>query len=79
MTGESTTVGAAHTTLPRFMQAVVLTGHGDLDRLSFRTDLPVPHPGPGEVLVAVGACGLDNTDVNTRTACNIAVTVTTHA
>ena len=49
------------------MRAVVLTGHGGLDRLSFREDWPVPDPGPGEALVAVGACGLNNTDVNTRT------------
>ena len=53
--------------LPRVMRAVVLTGHGGLDRLSVRDDWPVPDPGPGEVLVAVGACGLNNTDVNTRT------------
>jgi len=52
---------------PRVMRAVVLTGHGGLDRLSVRDDWPVPNPGPGEVLVAVGACGLNNTDVNTRT------------
>ena len=52
---------------PRVMRAVVLTGHGGLDRLSVRDDWPVPDPGPGEVLVAVGACGLNNTDVNTRT------------
>ena len=69
MTDEpTTTVCAAHATLSRSMRAVVLTGHGGLDRLSFRTDVPVPRPGPGEVLVAVGACGLNNTDVNTRTA-----------
>lgn len=53
--------------LPRSMRAVVLTGHGGLDRLSFREDWPVPDPGPGEALVAVSACGLNNTDVNTRT------------
>lgn len=54
--------------LPETMRAVVLTGHGGLDRLEYRTDWPVPRPGPGEVLIAVGACGLNNTDVNTRTA-----------
>ena len=57
-----------HTALPRLMRAVVLTGHGGLDRLSVREDWPRPDPGPREVLIAVGACGLNNTDVNTRTA-----------
>ena len=50
------------------MRAVVLTGHGGLDRLSVREDWPLPVPGSNGVLVAVGACGLNNTDVNTRTA-----------
>ena len=50
------------------MRAVVLTGHGGVDRLSFRDDWPRPSPGPGQALIQVGACGLNNTDVNTRTA-----------
>lgn len=49
------------------MRAFVLTGHGDMDRLEYRTDWPVRRPGPGEVLIKVHACGLNNTDVNTRT------------
>ena len=49
------------------MRAVVLTGHGGLDKLEYRTDVPTPTPGPDEVLVRVGACGLNNTDINTRT------------
>ena len=49
------------------MRAFVLTGHGDLDKLEYRTDYPKPTPGPLDVLVKVGACGLNNTDVNTRT------------
>ncbi len=53
--------------IPDTMRAVVLTGHGDLDKLVFRDNWPVPAPGPGEVLVQVLACGLNNTDVNTRT------------
>ena len=50
------------------MRAVVLTGHGGLDKLEYREDWPAPEPGPGEVLVRVSACGLNNTDINTRTA-----------
>ncbi len=34
--------------LPRAMRAVVLTGHGGLDRLSVRDDWPVPNPEPGD-------------------------------
>ena len=70
MTGESafTDSPAARPTVPRSMRAVLLTRHGGLDRLSVREDVPVPVPGPGQVLVAVDACGLNNTDVNTRTA-----------
>ena len=50
------------------MQAMVLTGHGDLDKLEYHSDWPTPTPGPEEVLIKVHACGLNNTDVNTRTA-----------
>ncbi len=50
------------------MRAVVLTGHGGLDKLEYHENWPTPEPGPGEVLVRVGACGLNNTDINTRTA-----------
>ncbi|PSM16362.1 alcohol dehydrogenase family protein [Nitratireductor sp. StC3] len=53
---------------PDSMRAVVLTGHGGLDKLAYREDWPVPDPAPGEVLIRVGACGLNNTDINTRTA-----------
>lgn len=50
------------------MRAVVLTGHGGLDKLEYREDWPTPVPADGEVLVRVAACGLNNTDINTRTA-----------
>ncbi len=53
-------------TLPATMRAMVTMGHGDIDRIVFRPDWPRPDPGPGEVLIRVGACGLNNTDVNTR-------------
>ncbi|MFK0166980.1 alcohol dehydrogenase family protein [Rhizobium sp. NPDC090279] len=48
------------------MKAVVLHGHGGLDKLVFQ-DVPVPVPGDGEVLIEVTACGVNNTDINTRT------------
>jgi len=55
-------------TIPDKMKAFVLTGHGDMDKLVYHTDWPVPVAGKGEVLIKVHACGLNNTDVNTRTA-----------
>jgi NADPH:quinone reductase-like Zn-dependent oxidoreductase len=49
------------------MRAVVLTGHGGLEQLVYKEDVPTPTATAGEVLVRVGACGLNNTDINTRT------------
>ena len=48
------------------MRAVLLTGYGGYDRLQYRTDVPRPEPAAGEVLIEVGACGVNNTDVWTR-------------
>ena len=53
-------------TLPDTMRAMVTMGHGDLDRIVLHEDWPRPDPPPGEVLIRVKACGLNNTDVNTR-------------
>ena len=53
--------------LPSEMRAVVLTGHGGLEVLEFRQDFPVPTPGHDEVIVGVTTCGMNNTDINTRT------------
>jgi len=52
--------------IPKTMNAMVLTGHGDLDKYVWHQDWPVPQIGPHDVLIRVGACGLNNTDVNTR-------------
>ncbi|MGI9390212.1 MAG: alcohol dehydrogenase family protein [Boseongicola sp.] len=52
--------------LPKTMRAMVTMGHGGLDQMAFHDDWPRPDPKPGEVLIKVGACGLNNTDVNTR-------------
>lgn len=49
------------------MRAMVLKGHGGMEQLVWEEAWPRPTPGPGEVLLKVGACGLNNTDVNTRT------------
>jgi NADPH:quinone reductase-like Zn-dependent oxidoreductase len=54
--------------VPETMRGVWLTGHGDLDCLEYRTDIPTPCPGPGEVLIRVAAAAVNNTDINTRTA-----------
>lgn len=53
--------------LPDTMRGVVLTGHGGLDKLEYREDLPTPVPSAGEVVIEVFACGMNNTDINTRT------------
>ena len=50
------------------MKAVLLTGHGGLDKLVYREDVEKPVPAEGEALIRVHACGLNNTDINTRTA-----------
>lgn len=54
--------------IPDTMRAFVLQGHGDFDQLEFHDKWPTPVPGPMDVLVKVHACGLNNTDINTRTA-----------
>ncbi len=53
-------------TVPRTMGAMVTMGHGDLDQMVWHDDWPTPEPEKGEVLIKVKACGLNNTDVNTR-------------
>ncbi len=49
----------------RTMRAVVLTRHGGPEVLELR-EVRAPAPGPGEVLVRVGAAALNNTDLWTR-------------
>lgn len=57
-----------HDNIPLHMKAMVLVGHGGLDKLVWHDDWPTPTPGAGEVLIRVKACGLNNTDINTRTS-----------
>ncbi|WP_170763385.1 alcohol dehydrogenase family protein [Ruegeria lacuscaerulensis] len=51
---------------PERMSGVYLTRHGGPEALEWREDIPVPIPGPGQVLVRVAAAGVNNTDINTR-------------
>lgn len=59
-------VPARTETLPGTMAAVLLTGHGGLERLEYRTDVTLPRPAEGEVLIHVAAAAINNTDINTR-------------
>ncbi|GMA08693.1 alcohol dehydrogenase [Tetragenococcus halophilus subsp. flandriensis] len=52
--------------IPKKMKGVYLTGFGGLDKLEYRTDIDVPRPKKGEVLVKIGAAAVNNTDINTR-------------
>lgn len=52
--------------IPTTMTAFVLHQHGGLDALRYHTDWPVPQPSATEVLIRVAACGMNNTDINTR-------------
>lgn len=56
------------TEIPETMRGAQLLGHGGPEMLRLQSDLPVPRPGPGEVLVRVAAAGVNNTDINTRIA-----------
>jgi NADPH:quinone reductase-like Zn-dependent oxidoreductase len=52
--------------IPKTMKAMVLHGHGGLDQYKWHDTWPTPTPRARQVLIKVAACGLNNTDVNTR-------------
>ena len=52
--------------LPDIMRAALLVGSGGPEMLEVRSDVPVPAPGPHDALIRVSACGMNNTDINTR-------------
>ncbi|MDW0360359.1 zinc-binding dehydrogenase [Halomonas venusta] len=56
---------AAHQ-VPKMMSAMLLTGHGDVDKLQYRQDVTTPKPGGGQVLVQVTATAKNNTDRKAR-------------
>ena len=47
------------------MKAVVTAGNGGYEKLDY-CYIPIPVPGPGEVLLRVLAAGVNNTEINTR-------------
>jgi NADPH:quinone reductase-like Zn-dependent oxidoreductase len=53
-------------TLPKTMIAVLMTKLGGPEVLEYKDDVPVPTPNTKEVLIRVGAAGVNNTDINTR-------------
>jgi len=52
--------------IPKTMKTMLLTGHGGPEKLVFENDWPTPEISPEEVLVRVGACGINNTDIWVR-------------
>ena len=54
--------------IPKKMSAVLTIGHGGFDKLVFRNDVEVPKPKSDQVLIKVLGAGINNTDINTRTA-----------
>ena len=63
-----TAASAPQPSIPSTMTAAVLTGHGGLEKLEIRHDMPTPQPAADEVLIHVAAAGVNNTDINTRIA-----------
>ncbi|WP_275288263.1 zinc-binding dehydrogenase [Halomonas elongata] len=53
-------------TVPTTMSAMLLTGHGDIDKLVYHRDVATPSPATGEVLVKVTATAKNNTDRKAR-------------
>ncbi len=54
--------------IPKIMCAVLTNGHGGFEMLEFRNDIKVPKPKSDQVLIKVLGAGINNTDINTRTA-----------
>ncbi len=52
--------------IPKKMKAMTLIGHGGFDKLEYSETMAVPQIKNNEILIQVLACGLNNTDVNTR-------------
>ncbi len=53
-------------TVPKTMAAMLLTGHGGIEKLEYHQDVATPQPKAGEVLVQVTATAKNNTDRKAR-------------
>ncbi|OWV30744.1 zinc-binding dehydrogenase [Halomonas campaniensis] len=53
-------------TVPTTMAAMLLTGHGGMEKLEYHQDVATPQPKAGEVLVQVTATAKNNTDRKAR-------------
>lgn len=51
---------------PDTMRAALLLGRGGPEMLEVRDDVPLPVVSPEDALIEVSACGVNNTDINTR-------------
>lgn len=52
--------------IPTRMNAILMTGNGNYDKLKYVSDYNTPNPNENEVLIEVKAAGVNNTDINTR-------------
>lgn len=52
--------------IPETMHAMLLTGHGGVEKLEYSESVKTPRPGPGQVLVQVTATAKNNTDRKAR-------------
>ncbi|WP_339651855.1 alcohol dehydrogenase catalytic domain-containing protein [Halopseudomonas pelagia] len=56
----------SNASIPSTMAAMLLTGHGGIDKLVYQQDVPTPQPTNGQVLVRVTATAKNNTDRKAR-------------
>lgn len=54
--------------IPQIMKGIQMVGHGGPQMLKYSESIPTPTPTSNEVLIRVFAAGVNNTDINTRTA-----------
>lgn len=52
-------------TIPHTMQAAFIRGPGGVDKIEY-SELPVPQPGPTDVLVQMQASGVNHVDLFVR-------------